>query len=555
MKIVVVSFGIWTEIMDRLGSHLSRLGMRYETIHFNKIDPEDLSTIHIIPFIKNNMKIPKNFIIYQLDQYKEQFLYVKEYFDRAILILEYSTNNMDNYDAKTKKKLFYYPNSCNPDIVNFPQDFKYDITFYGRKTPRREKIISYLKNIYKINIIEGNKKDHIYNGLSKSRILINIKAEIDDDFKNTIEYPRINESLGYINVIISECLPYDKESEIFNLYDEIVCFTDLIKEDLSNIYDFVSKVEYYMNDENFENHLLLMKKNKQNLMKKIDSYSFEKFKKIGEFLDDNKEEIVLINNEKKFKLFTTISSPDDIPKKSCSLFIGSHRSSTNNIDLELYFREIEKSQDCKYSILIGKGDYDIENMDPSKIPDNIVSIYCNNYIHKNKIINFFPMGRDFRSIDEFKFSDPDNKDRNILCYCNFSLDTHRDREEIYDLIRDKDFITFKHMGKWLKYDVSREQFMRDLSNSKFVICPRGKAYDTFRFYDTLYSGSIPIVIRLPFHKYFEDLPILFLDSIESFSSLTEEYLEDEYKKLILKKRSYYRELDMDWWISKIKKNN
>ena len=68
----------------------------------------------------------------------------------------------------------------------------------------------------------------------------------------------------------------------------------------------------------------------------------------------------------------------------------------------------------------------------------------------------------------------------------------------YNIIKTKDFITFEHMGKFLSYTLSYKDYMERLSQSKFVICPPGKGKDTFRFYDTIYSGAIPIVIREKF---------------------------------------------------------
>ena len=90
-----------------------------------------------------------------------------------------------------------------------------------------------------------------------------------------------------------------------------------------------------------------------------------------------------------------------------------------------------------------------------------------------------------------------------LCYCNFSLDTHSCRKQIYNSIKNKDFLTIENMGTFLNYSISRDNFFKQLNTSKFTICPKGNAYDTFRFYDCLYCDSIPIVVKLPFHKYFE----------------------------------------------------
>ena len=110
------------------------------------------------------------------------------------------------------------------------------------------------------------------------------------------------------------------------------------------------------------------------------------------------------------------------------------------------------------------------------------------------------MGSDFRSISSFCKADFNNNERDILCYCNFSLDTHDDRRVVYNLIKNKSFITIENMRTFLNYAISRDDFFLQLGRAKFTICPRGNALDTFRFYDSLYAGSIPIVIRQEFHN-------------------------------------------------------
>ena len=166
------------------------------------------------------------------------------------------------------------------------------------------------------------------------------------------------------------------------------------------------------------------------------------------------------------------------------------------------------------------------------------------------------MGCDFRSIKSFHFSNINNNHRDILCYCNFSLNTHPVRRYIYNCIKNKSFITFEHMGNFLNYTISRDTFYKNLNNSKYVICPRGNALDSFRFYDTIYSGAIPIIVKNNFHDlpFFKNVPILFLNNESEYNSLTSELLNEKYDELI-KKRGYYYNLDMNNFLSYLCKKN
>jgi uncharacterized protein (DUF2164 family) len=283
------------------------------------------------------------------------------------------------------------------------------------------------------------------------------------------------------------------------------------------------------------------------------------------------ENILLVDNKGYFDKhgIVTIKSEDDIPNnRSAILFHGSHSGSMNNFDPELWNKLLRRIQDYsehKYVIIIGKTDshftadiidgktsYYHSSLGEFELSENIIKIYMNNIEDDNSVLSFLPMGRDFRSVASFRLSDIDNENRPILCYCNFSVNTCPAREGIYNDLKKKSFITFEHMGNWMSYNISRDHFYTQLSNSKFTVCPRGNALDTFRFYDALYSGSIPIVVKTGYHQNFNDLPILFLERDEDYGTLTKEYLEEQYKAIKQKKHKYYRQLDFNWWMTQIR---
>jgi hypothetical protein len=271
------------------------------------------------------------------------------------------------------------------------------------------------------------------------------------------------------------------------------------------------------------------------------------------------ENILLTHNESIFNNYGFVSLPirneeENIPNYSCVLFIGSHDKGCDHIeqDFQYTLTNIGKKREQTFVILLGKTD---DTLPVSlSIPINVVRIYANNIIYNHPKVRFFPMGRDRRSILEFSIK-PDGK-KDILCYCNFSTNTHPSRQKIYESLKNKTFIEFEHMGNFLAYEdthhLSRENFFQKLCRSKFTICPRGNAIDTFRFYDSLYCDCIPIVVKTHFHKHFEHLPILFIDNDAQFQDLTKEYLEQKYEILIKRKKKYFHELDMKYWLDMVK---
>ena len=249
------------------------------------------------------------------------------------------------------------------------------------------------------------------------------------------------------------------------------------------------------------------------------------------------------------KYYRVCADKFNVPDRSAILVYSNEYGMMEKPDLNKVFSNIAKNSKYNYVLIIGKGDYDLEI---DEIPANLKRVYCNNYVYETNgsKVRFFPMGRDYRSVKSFYLTDP-NSDKDILCYCNFSLTTHKSRPTIYNMLKDKPFIQFEHMGKFLKYSISRDEFFKKLNRSKFVICPRGAGRDSYRFYDSIYCGAIPIVVREKFHSYFDDLPILFLDKVSDYKRLTTEFLEEQYTKLIKKKKDYYKELDFKWWLERV----
>ena len=111
-----------------------------------------------------------------------------------------------------------------------------------------------------------------------------------------------------------------------------------------------------------------------------------------------------------------------------------------------------------------------------------------------------------------------------------------------------------------------EKFQEQMRSSKFVLIVSGLGYDTYRFWETLYSGAIPIVLRhtgagglMRTYGWSEDkkhkLPVLWVDS---FEEITMELLDREYNKIIHRCNSPdhgydFNMLTTSYWISKFHK--
>ena len=91
---------------------------------------------------------------------------------------------------------------------------------------------------------------------------------------------------------------------------------------------------------------------------------------------------------------------------------------------------------------------------------------------------------------------------------------------------------------------------RDVAESVYVLCPSGLGFDTYRLYETLLLGSIPIVeSNEGFDRTYTSLPVMI---VRNYSEITPKLLVDSYDcyyKNVL--NFYYNHLLHEYWIDLI----
>ena len=201
---------------------------------------------------------------------------------------------------------------------------------------------------------------------------------------------------------------------------------------------------------------------------------------------------------------------------------------------------------------------DISQLD--NIPEHIKHIYCNSVGKIHPKVSMVPIGRDFKNENIFKIVDILNKnDKTILCYYNCTLPPKNTyhwygmiRQHLYDIIKKKTFIFTKkcdmHPRNYSQQDIF--SYYVDLSKSRFMICPRGCGIDTYRMWDCIYMGCIPIVEKYEGYQQFEDLPVFYINSWTEVNDFTPELLEQKWNEM-LEKDYNYDKLRMSYWENRI----
>lgn len=169
---------------------------------------------------------------------------------------------------------------------------------------------------------------------------------------------------------------------------------------------------------------------------------------------------------------------------------------------------------------------------------NLVSIplgLSNEYSPKN------PDASDFINLIKTK-----KQNKELLMYMNFQENTNiKERKNIYRMFKDKEWVVTSSPN------LSISKYVEDLNKYAFVICPWGNGFETHRFWETLYAGSIPV---LKYHQTYassEHLPVLYVDRYEDINL---ELLTSFYNDLKFEKYDYSK-LKMNYWKNLINKEN
>lgn len=210
--------------------------------------------------------------------------------------------------------------------------------------------------------------------------------------------------------------------------------------------------------------------------------------------------------------------------------------------LENFYNEIVTSLNTKFVLITHYGDMEAGIHDKILHHPLLIKWYGQNMrIISDKTLPI-PLGLENQywkrtNILTIKKNYSNSKEK--LLYLNFSLHTNPNRSKIMNILLQNGF----NKNKKLDWD----SYIEDLSRHKFCISPKGNGVDCHRTWECLYLGVIPIVEKSQHMSYFQDLPILFVDSYDNISI---EYLNQIYKSFQQKSFNMDK-LSLSYWNRKI----
>jgi hypothetical protein len=216
---------------------------------------------------------------------------------------------------------------------------------------------------------------------------------------------------------------------------------------------------------------------------------------------------------------------------------------THTFYADQLFEKLEKIENTQLTVITHNSDTTVDFVPP----DNVYWFTTNVNI-RYKSIRSIPIGLE----NDFWLKDKKEKmikklsqHRNYkaMVYVNHNVKTNPERQKPYDLLKGKKWATVNSGANGQGFD----NYLDNIFNHPFVVCPSGNGIDTHRTWECLYMGTIPIEKRNINNQFYTDLPILFVDDWEE---ITERFLHDEFMRIKDTKWNLEK-LNFEYWQNEI----
>ena len=184
----------------------------------------------------------------------------------------------------------------------------------------------------------------------------------------------------------------------------------------------------------------------------------------------------------------------------------------------------------------------------NKKPSCISHWYSTNVVYENPQLTPIPLGvNDFTFFDYMNkeilknhfYNEKNSVERLEKLYLNFNFNTNRrERTNLFEFFSKKDWTVVEYPHK------NPDSYYENISKYKFVLCPWGNGYDTYRFWESLYLGAVPVTKSHIAYKNFKDLPAIFINNYETL----------DIESLNQEENSVEEKLNIKYWIDLINLN-
>ena len=238
-----------------------------------------------------------------------------------------------------------------------------------------------------------------------------------------------------------------------------------------------------------------------------------------------------------------------ILKKNSTIFCK-----TELIDL-LFTLLKDIPKEYELNLITHQSDIEINKKLFNKKPRCINKWYAVNVAYNHKKLHQIPLGisEGFRkkhvNINHIKeMTNPLKVNKYESLYINFNPNTNKKiRRNILKALHNQNFTTAG------SYGLEINDYIKDLKDNQYVLCPTGNGVDTYRLWETLIIGSNPVVNSINQYSDFKNLPIYYYNNPKE---LTIEYLKSKNDTFHeLKDNNISREyLTTNYWMKDLNKS-
>ena len=142
------------------------------------------------------------------------------------------------------------------------------------------------------------------------------------------------------------------------------------------------------------------------------------------------------------------------------------------------------------------------------------------------------------------------QNRKSLLYCNFSNTTSNPYIKEHKNCRIKLWEILKNIKIPVTNVKSQKDYLTDLSNYVYCLCPPGNGCDSHRLWEALMMNCIPVVIKYePISELYKNLPVLVLDKWEDLTVELLNSKKEYFSNFVFNRELIYKK----YYIDKIKK--
>ena len=219
---------------------------------------------------------------------------------------------------------------------------------------------------------------------------------------------------------------------------------------------------------------------------------------------------------------------------------------------EIFFKTIHPNIKHKYILLTHNSDENIVTEDTKYIDEKIIHWFAQNLtIPENEKLSLLPIGFENRlylnngKVKNLKIIENNQNTKINKILSSFNVNTNfRARNELLKILPN-----YKNVDNRL-FDTPLD-YLNNLKNYKFLVCPEGNGIDTHRIWEGLLARTIPIMLNSVFAQNLQSkgVPLVLLNDWRELSNFNVEIIEENYK--VFEDKNFDEITKISYWMKKI----